>query len=1120
MDIECKIVFCNTVYILMMTIDKLNTGIQYQDIKPLVLKGSIITFDEVTNETSILERGNNGDILHVNNAFDNGLEWIQTPISEQLTWKQPIINNMTTPPISPVTEDRYIVKVSGTGDWVGKDNYVTEWNGSSWIFNNPDDGWVVWNQTTSQIFMFDGTNWLDNAVSLTKLLNSLDDGNLLYVDVNAVDSDETGTIIDPFLNVQDAVDFAGNGFIITIRAGTYTETILLPLNKSLEFIGDHIDNVILQSGDLLVDLITNAVGVNSSIYKFENITFYFSKWAIDITSADSLIVKNCSFINNGWDGTGLNTFNVESGATLGYDSSKIDLQAFAASLNVSDGGGIKASNCYYYETTRCTFILSNASIEITDCGIGSAGDISTNLFYSNLKGLRVLSSTGTSAAGCDRISVYNNAIEGCADIAIYQTGGTDCTFALNIIEKNWSSGVYLDYVSGTICDTNRLDSNGISAFTGNGEDAKSNATVCITGSNMKAGENFIAKIISNAINRSNSYPIPVQSIGIELGDSLSQITGSPNIEILENNVDNHQVGLKITVGAIMLANVKIVNLVHNRNMYSANVTQNIDNVDNAPYIEYPFSNTYVTFASVDVNFDFSSQSIVILPNGNTYKVNQLKAVGIGDGTIRIIEIQGGGDYRIQHDYLPFGVITINGAFAGASEVDVVNNLNGVLSISGTGLPIITSPTTLNVLTGDPVNYQITASHFPSVFSADGLPSGLFLNTSSGLINGTAPVWVYTDYNVIGAIGTTVVSPASFDISGINLKVGIDSFDDGNYNIQLLLNTDFTITNVTTIELLPGGAYPTALAADKITFRIAPSITSVEIYAANGYGSTDQPLVITVLPDASSDFVVVPQPFINTKSVHISQFAGRLEVPVNAAFPFNRAGNGSGSADAWSVSFWYKKDFVSFTFATQNMFEASYTPYIALNFDNNNPSPGVYEWRIIFDYGTDANLISGVSDFMAVDTNWHNVVVTYDGGTTGVNLANVADYYSRFNIYVDDVVFNSTSGNISFGNNGNGYAGAFDFTLGEFFFGTYGSNSPYGTLDEISMWDKELTTGQITDLYNLGSPIDLNTFSGGVPFYWWRMGDDDTYPTLTDNGTEGVNMTMTNMTSGDIVNDVP
>jgi hypothetical protein len=61
--------------------------------------------------------------------------------------------------------------------------------------------------------------------------------------------------------------------------------------------------------------------------------------------------------------------------------------------------------------------------------------------------------------------------------------------------------------------------------------------------------------------------------------------------------------------------------------------------------------------------------------------------------------------------------------------------------------------------------------------------------------------------------------------------------------------------------------------------------------------------------------------------------------------------------------------------------------------------------------------------------------------------------------------------------------------------------------------------EITDIYNGGTPTDLSLLAT-PPISWWRNGDGDTYPTITDNGSGGNNGTMTNMDAGDIVTDVP
>ena len=75
---------------------------------------------------------------------------------------------------------------------------------------------------------------------------------------------------------------------------------------------------------------------------------------------------------------------------------------------------------------------------------------------------------------------------------------------------------------------------------------------------------------------------------------------------------------------------------------------------------------------------------------------------------------------------------------------------------------------------------------------------------------------------------------------------------------------------------------------------------------------------------------------------------------------------------------------------------------------------------------------------------------------------------------------------------------------------------FGLLDEVAIWDSDQSENAVT-IYNSGTPSDLTTYS---PLHWWRMGDGDTFPTLTDNGSGSIDLTMTNMGSDDIVEDVP
>ena len=75
------------------------------------------------------------------------------------------------------------------------------------------------------------------------------------------------------------------------------------------------------------------------------------------------------------------------------------------------------------------------------------------------------------------------------------------------------------------------------------------------------------------------------------------------------------------------------------------------------------------------------------------------------------------------------------------------------------------------------------------------------------------------------------------------------------------------------------------------------------------------------------------------------------------------------------------------------------------------------------------------------------------------------------------------------------------------------------IDEFAIWSSD-ESANIIDIYNSGAPQDLSVLDDPA-VHWWRMGDGDTFPFLSDSGTaSNLIMTMQNMNVGDIVSDVP
>lgn len=67
--------------------------------------------------------------------------------------------DLATPPTTPTTGDRYIVKATATGAWVGKENTVAEWNGSAWNFYSPNVGTTVYVDDEKKQYSWNGTAW-------------------------------------------------------------------------------------------------------------------------------------------------------------------------------------------------------------------------------------------------------------------------------------------------------------------------------------------------------------------------------------------------------------------------------------------------------------------------------------------------------------------------------------------------------------------------------------------------------------------------------------------------------------------------------------------------------------------------------------------------------------------------------------------------------------------------------------------------------------------------------------------------------------------------------------------------------------------------------------------------
>tara|TARA_R100001463_G_scaffold42850_4_gene89594 strand:+ start:1858 stop:3498 length:1641 start_codon:yes stop_codon:yes gene_type:complete len=302
-----------------------------------------------------------------------------------------------------------------------------------------------------------------------------------------------------------------------------------------------------------------------------------------------------------------------------------------------------------------------------------------------------------------------------------------------------------------------------------------------------------------------------------------------------------------------------------------------------------------------------------------------------------------------------------------------------------------------------------------------------------------------------------------------------------------------------LRKLIGGA---SLAAGTYTFTAK---------AINYNGADTETITLTVNEPA----------FANTKSILCEQsdYLG-----ANAAvYPeFERSGNGSGSSDAWSIALWYKANTnnngqVIFYYGGNDTVNEG---HFELRQTNLNNDTGDHK-RLRLRYGRNTNYIqmSTPADSLVAGT-WKHILVTYDGGTTGVASGSVSDYYSRFKIYIDGTLQTTSDSHNNYGYNG-GITGE-NCRIGKL---VSGNTLRGAKVDEFAIWDKDVSSN-IANIYNSGDAHDLMLLgTNNTPIKWFRMGDgeNDSYPNIRNSAdasdTTSV-MVMYNQTSANIVTDAP
>ena len=264
---------------------------------------------------------------------------------------------------------------------------------------------------------------------------------------------------------------------------------------------------------------------------------------------------------------------------------------------------------------------------------------------------------------------------------------------------------------------------------------------------------------------------------------------------------------------------------------------------------------------------------------------------------------------------------------------------------------------------------------------------------------------------------------------------------------------------------------------------------------SGYGRGEVEPDIKDWPPQNDQGSIAPS-FTNLYSCDFDGVDDRLNAGANVSLGMNT----TAAAQPVSFSCWFKSSAGSGAvnlWWTDNWF-APYWSYSTIAMD----SAGTILLQL--QKGTWGKLTVSTAGWN--DGNWHSLVYTWDA--TGPHYSNI-DTGSTF--YIDgSVEAHVRTGSI--------ISAVVPAGVTRFFRG-YSGLAIIG--DEISIWNKELSSAEVTELYNSGTPTDLSTHSATADLEgWWRNGDGDTFPTILDHSGNGFSANMDNMSASDIILDVP
>ena len=416
----------------------------------------------------------------------------------------------------------------------------------------------------------------------------------------------------------------------------------------------------------------------------------------------------------------------------------------------------------------------------------------------------------------------------------------------------------------------------------------------------------------------------------------------------------------------------------------------------------------------------------------------------------------------------------------------------------TGLGLGTSVDTFSIslwFNKSNMNYGIVFSTYSGTGSyiTSGVAINLYTDGTIGLYNGAARTTTSAQYSintwynlVVTSDGTTV----KMYVNGSQVTLNSTTAVARDFTNVWINSAKYSASNFGIVGKIDGVAiFDYALSSSQVTTLYGSSSTGI----GNPMSLSPKPVAMYNLGDKSAfngANYLVPNIAAEEADGDIATSYSPYALDFDAASNNKITGTGTliSGNDSRTISLWYK------TTSTVSQIPFS----LGGPTDLTNGSQFAYSMHtatLAAIYGKNSSYDTANFTVPATnDGNWHHLVVTYD--------------QSSLNVYIDGNL-EATPSLPSLT-----YVTSAGFTIGGW---SINNNRKFdGSISNISIWNTDLTSAQVTEIYNEGVPSNLNNHSAYSNLVsWWQLGSNSSFNSSLNQWTcideKGTNTGVSNQT---------